>query len=361
MPQLGRDWGSSAVLRSRYSRHYKAIVVSDLHFPRKDSHPKYLYEFLQHNSCDTLILLGDTHEGYEPQLQEFQELNFRVWDMIAARKAQGMQVIDVAGNHDAYKRNASILDHKIFGTEYRNSLILDGHEGSTLLFHGDALDTKIVARYDKVAYKIAKKIAIGDKSLLDIANALEKIFSTLASKTSQKPNSLQTEFRAAALARGHGCRAVLMGHSHKASPFSPAANDPEILYGNTGAWVGHQATAMVLKHDNSWEFIDWRVKRETVFSKKPEGLSGPHPYAAYRDGSVADFKWQKAQHHLYVQEGVMRETQKTLDNVNKVRRKVQNLLKKTEERLAGTRQEIEQMNAHAGIERLPKPFTRMLV
>ncbi len=351
-PVLHTDWGYN---RLPASRHHKVIVLSDLHFPRRDNSAELLYEFLLHNTCDTLILLGDTHEGYDAKLHDFKEMNYRVWDLIAARKAQGMKVIDIAGNHDAYKRGRGLMEHSAFGTEYWNEMKIASALGDVYVFHGDALDGNMTKRYDKLAYKIAKKIAIGDRSLLDVHSALEKLSYYLFKGKGAKTNSLQTEFAAVSLAFEKDCRSVLMGHTHMASDFQEVDGFEGSFYGNTGSWVGGMATCMVMKDDGTWERIDWSEERRGLYAKKARGIPEKNGCAEYRDSSVLEFAWQKAQHSLYVQELLVREAHKAIENVEKVKNRVRKYIDKAEEKLAKAQDKLELAGRYAGVERLEKP------
>lgn len=357
-PVLHAEWGHSAVARLPGSRHHKIIVLSDLHFPRRDNSAELLYEFLLHNTCDTLILLGDTHEGYDAKLNDFREANLRVWDLVAARKAQGMKVIDIAGNHDVYKRVRGMLGHSAFGTEYWNDMTVSSALGDVYLFHGDALDGSMVKRYDKLAYKIAKKIAIGDRSLLDVHSSLEKLSYYLFKGKGAKVNSLQTEFSAVALALEKGCRSVLMGHTHMPSAFQPVGGIEGGMYGNTGSWVGGMATSMVMKHDGRWELADWSEDRRGLYAKKSRGLAGPNTHAGFREESELEFAWHKAQHSLHVQEVLVRKAHEAIENVEKVKKRVRKYIDRAEEKLAKAQEKLEAASRYAGVERLDARLSR---
>lgn len=351
--RLHEDWGHSAIARLPATRHCKVLVISDLHFPRDDGHPKYLYEFLLHHTCDTLVLLGDTHEGYAAELKPFDEMNLRVWDLIAARRAQGMKVIDLPGNHDSYKRHDNIIGHKAFGTEYWNDLVVDSALGPTYLFHGDALDGKMTRRYDKVAYKIAKKIAIGKRSLLGVHNSLERLADHLTGGSDKKRGSVIVKFAAAALARENDCQAVLSGHTHKPCVFSPVPDSEEILYGNTGAWVGGVMTAMLMTDDGNWELVNWDKKRRGFYNLKPDGAAAAHEFKPFRQESLHEYRWQHAQHALFAQEALIEQTRKALENVEKIKKRVMEYLDTAEERLGRIREDVERVNKGARIEPLP--------
>lgn len=352
--ELHQDWGHSGVLRFLPTQHYKAIVVSDLHLPRSDSHPKYLAEFLRHHTCDVLILLGDTHEGYDIVLGEPSEMQQRVFDLIAARKEEGTMVIDVPGNHDSYKRRDGIIGHRAFGTEYWNDLVLPSALGPTYLFHGDALDGNMRVRYDKVVYSMAKKISVGGKSLVDIYSALEKITHLVYGGTKKrKVRDAGTEFGAAAMAIEHDCEAVLMGHSHKPAPFAPASGNADIMYGNSGSWVGGMCTAMALRMDGNWEFIDWNKKRDLMATKKPHGAADVNPCLPFRDAAREEYNWQKAQHRVYTREALVLSLREAIEKMEKTKKKIVAVLGDAEEQLEEARVEMASLNRYADVASIP--------
>ncbi len=357
--KLKREWGNNAIARFPQERYYNTLVVSDAHMPRADGHPKYLHEFLTWNYSDKLILLGDTHEGYNPALSDFKELHYRVLDLVSARKAQGVVVVDTPGNHDSYKRASGILGHRVYGTEYWNDLVLPSAHGDTYLFHGDALDGPLAREYDRAAHRIASKIGIGKFSLLDLYSKMFKLVHDAQDNKSGKTNEDKIEFAAAQIAKGHGCRAVLTGHTHKPAPFMPVKSMPDMLYGNTGAWVGGLGTAMALNHNGTWELIDWRRDREKFFSAKPAGLDMPDMHRDFREASEAELQWHRVQHSLHSQKIIINMTKDTLESMKKIRANVQIFLHRAEEKFHITEAEAEKLRSHAPIERIEQPATSM--
>ncbi len=333
LPELYRDWGNSSVLKHPSSRHHKIIVLSDLHFPRPDSHPKYVLEFLKYNTCDVLIFLGDTHEGYDTELAPFKELHLRVWDLIEERKSQGMTMIDIPGNHDAYKRTDAVLKHRILGTEYWSHLAIESNQGRTFLSHGDSLDDIFLQKNDHRIYRAARNFAFRGTSLVDIWSNLECRWNRWRGGPDVKANGAALEAAAAKEARRYGCSAVLNGHTHNPSRFLPVEKHPDVLYGNTGAWVGGQGTAMVLNSQNDWEMIDWRIERQQWMKGKPEGLTASNDYAHQRAVSEEDFRLQHTLHAHYIWQKEVSSTRSLIENMVKVKKTVEDILRAAEEKL----------------------------
>ncbi len=331
---------SPFLARQPFQRHFPVIVLSDIHFARKDSHPKYVYEFLLNHTCDTLVFLGDTHEGYDEELTAPGEMHQRVWDLVAARKEQGMRTVDCPGNHDSYKRKTTILGNKVFGTEYRPDLILESAQERTFLFHGDALDGKIALRYDKAAYTAAKNIRLGNKSLLDLRNIIQDFTHKVRSGAEIKTNKIGIESAAAALARERNCTRVLSGHTHRPSSFVPIQGDAEILYGNTGSWVGNSATAMVMHEGGRWELIDWAKSRQNLFKGKPAGTEQHQLASVFREQTRQEFLWQRAQHRIFTNESLVFSLHDTMEELNKVGHKLRHAFDRAKDEISLATEEV---------------------
>lgn len=50
--------------RMKQKKHYRTIVISDVHLGTESSKAKELLEFLKKHSCDNLILNGDIIDGW---------------------------------------------------------------------------------------------------------------------------------------------------------------------------------------------------------------------------------------------------------------------------------------------------------
>jgi hypothetical protein len=112
---------------------------------------------------------------------------------------------------------------------------------------------------------------------------------------------------------------------------------------------------MVLTESAQWQLVDWRAEREKRFKRKPPGSDGENPDESYRDKSLLEWSWHRAQHALFVQESLVEQTRNALENVEKIKARVVDYMNKAQDRLIGARAEVEKMNAHAAIEPLARP------
>lgn len=347
--QLGVEWGKNSILRQPPRTHYKIIVISDTHTPRDDGHPKYLREFLSYNSADIYIGLGDTHEGYDDTLQPLGEVHLRVRDLLHARRAEGAQLIDIPGNHDAYKRRDDVLGHQIFGSDYWRDLTLyDGHE-KVLLLHGDDLEGDLFRSSDRLLYKAFKSIRFRDQSLVEMWGALEQMGHKMFTKRHAKKIKGRFAEKAGEMAIARGCTKVLCGHKHDPRPFTPVGDEGGVLYGNSGSWVNQQCTAMALTADNHWVLIDWRKERARYFDDKPPGLDTDNDHVRFRDISLEEHRWQQATHAVFVNEGFVRQAAEKLEQLDKARRRLKQFFDTASEKLAQAQEERETVARHAAI------------
>ncbi len=321
------------------SNRHKLVVISDLHFPRKDSHPKYLYEFLINNPSDMLVILGDFFEGYGPEIGEFGEWHKRCLDLVHQRRSEeALQVIVIPGNHDQYLRDERVLDHFIFGTLYRPDMVLDGHGGKrTFLTHGDAYDARRVRETEMFAFQTGENIKISRVSLSELYNyyigSSEKRLKTCFEKATEA--SLKKKFREgiAASAKEHGCNAVLCGHTHAPQPFIPVKGEKWLSYGNTGSFTGKLATAMVLTQDNNWKMVNWKEKREKMGLDILPHRDNENPAAAYRDLTEMEITFHKSLQSVWISHRLLTQAYRTIEQIKEFTNKIEDALQPKKEEL----------------------------
>src|SRR3954464_15407195 len=86
------------------NRHFKTIVISDVHLGTNGSKAKEIVEFLKENTCDKLILNGDIIDGWQLK-------RFGVWKknhtkffkrILQLMEHYKTEVIYLRGNHDDF-------------------------------------------------------------------------------------------------------------------------------------------------------------------------------------------------------------------------------------------------------------------
>lgn len=335
----------------RQARH-KIVVVSDLHFPRRDSHPKYLYEFFFNNPSDTIVILGDFFEGYDKALGEFGEWHKRCLDLLHKRKSEeDTRVIVIPGNHDQYLRNHHVLDHNIYGSVYRRNMVLDGQGGQkTYLTHGDDYDPKSMRDNDMVAFQAGERIRIARFSLSELYNhyvgSSDKRLSAAFEKRSHAALAKKIRHGILQSAKEHECNAVLCGHTHEPQPFMPVKRHTWLRYGNTGSFTGKLATAMILTRDDQWKMVNWMEKRAKEGLDKLPHRDDVNPALRYRDHTEAEIHFHRTLHGVWAGHRMIAQTQRAVEKIKEMVARIEEKLHPQEEELARVLKEA--IPEHAG-------------
>lgn len=319
-----------------YSHRHRVVVISDLHFPRPDSHPKYLYEFLLNNPSDMLVILGDFFEGYDKEIGAFNEWHWRCMDLMNKRKMEeGMRVVIVPGNHDKYLRHERVLGHSLYGSIYNNNLVL--HEGGqrTFLTHGDEFDPKYIRRNDRAAYQAADEVRIwGRVSLAEWFNYLSASNGKLSAKFEQKAHGkIKRHLEKGVLrtAAENECDAVLCGHTHEPQPFKKFKKGADTTYGNTGSFVAKQSTAMVVTQDGRWRIIDWRKERINRGLDDKPAKDEYNVAAVYRDMSQQEAHFHRTLHKVWASREMLAQAMRTMDKIKEMAALIEDALGGQEE------------------------------
>ena len=86
------------------AKKYRSIFISDVHLGTKDSQAEKLNNFLKHNSCDTLYLVGDIIDAWRIQQNKWRwkQSHTNVVRRVLGHAKRGTRVIYIAGNHEFY-------------------------------------------------------------------------------------------------------------------------------------------------------------------------------------------------------------------------------------------------------------------
>jgi UDP-2,3-diacylglucosamine pyrophosphatase LpxH len=123
-------------------KHFRTIVLSDIHLGSTGSKAKEVTEFLKQNSCQTLILNGDIIDGW--QLRKYgawknKHTNFLRAVLKMMDKHQ-TRVIYLRGNHDDFLDQVMPL---VVGKQFqiRKDYILSSGNRKFYITHGDVFDS----------------------------------------------------------------------------------------------------------------------------------------------------------------------------------------------------------------------------
>jgi len=129
---------------ARFTRH-RTIFISDTHLGTRGCKAEALADFLAHNECETLFLVGDIVDGWQMKRRWYwTAAQDRVVAEILRKVDHGTRVIFVPGNHDEFARDYA---GRLFGgIEIVNETIHQGADGKHyLVLHGDRFDGVITS------------------------------------------------------------------------------------------------------------------------------------------------------------------------------------------------------------------------
>lgn len=244
------------------TKTYRSIFISDTHLGSKEAKAEQLNNFLKHNTCDNLYLVGDIIDGWKIQRNKWRwkQSHTNVIRRILGHAKRGTRVVYVAGNHDEFLR--PLIPYGIgFGMiEVANQAEHIGADGRHyLVVHGDLFDG---------ITRLAPWISfLGDKAY-DVVLELNNKFNWFRRKFGFGYWSLsrylkhrvkkavdfifQFEDNLSAYCKKRGFDGVITGHIHHAE----IKEINGVTYMNDGDWV-ESCTALVEHWNGSWEIITW--------------------------------------------------------------------------------------------------------
>jgi UDP-2,3-diacylglucosamine pyrophosphatase LpxH len=240
-------------------KHYKTIVISDVHLGTRSSKAKELLKFLKKFSCDKLILNGDIIDGWRLQTFGKWEKHHTVILKFLIRMVdnQKTQIIYLRGNHDDF------LDKIIPFNFNRLTIVREYYHLSNkkkyLVIHGDIFDhvtsnIKWLAKMGGLGYSFLlwinkiynnRRLRQG-KSYYSISKIIKHKVKLAVSYISGFENEIKK------LAVSRGCDGVLCGHIHHPD----IIRDEKIVYMNSGDWV-ESLSALVETSDGEWNILHY--------------------------------------------------------------------------------------------------------
>lgn len=248
---------------------YRSIFVSDVHLGTTDCKAEQLNNFLKHNSCDTLYLVGDIIDAWKIQQNKWRwkQSHTNVVRRVLGHAKRGTRVVFIAGNHDEFLRPMIPYGFSFGLVEIHNQIEHIGADGKHyLVTHGDLFDgiTRLAPwlaflgdkAYDFVLYLNGKfnwlrhKMGFGYWSLSQflkhrVKKAVDFMF--------------KFEENLANYCKKRGFDGVICGHIHHAE----IKQINGVAYMNDGDWV-ESCTALVEHYNGRWEIITWTKEKDDV-------------------------------------------------------------------------------------------------
>jgi UDP-2,3-diacylglucosamine pyrophosphatase LpxH len=250
------------------AKKYRSIFISDVHLGTKDCKADELNNFLKHNTCEALYLVGDIIDAWKIQQNKlrWKQSHTNVIRCILGHAKRGTKVIYVAGNHDEFLRPMIPYNVSFGKIEICNQTTHVGVDGKKyLVVHGDLFDgitrlapwlsflgdkaydviLNINSRFNWIRHRMGFGYWSLSKFLKGkVKKAVDFIF---------KFEETLTDY-----AKKRNFDGVICGHIHNAE----IKNIGDVIYMNDGDWV-ESMTALVEHHDGTWEIIAWTKKDDT--------------------------------------------------------------------------------------------------
>jgi len=269
---------------------YRSIFVSDVHLGTRDCKAEQLNNFLKHNSCDTLYLVGDIIDAWKIQQNKWRwkQSHTNVVRRVLGHAKRGTRVVFIAGNHDEFLRPMIPYGFSFGLVEIHNQIEHIGADGKHyLVTHGDLFDG---------ITRLAPWISfLGDKAY-DIILSLNSKFNWLRHRLGFGYFSLSQylkhrvkravdfmfkfEENLANYCKKRGFDGVICGHIHHAE----IKEINGVVYMNDGDWV-ESCTALVEHWNGQWEIITWTKEKDNVVTD-PDSDSRERSNRPAREGGT---------------------------------------------------------------------------
>ncbi len=277
VPRAAAPSTATATDTARFNRH-RTIFISDTHLGTRGCKAEALADFLAHNDCATLFLVGDIVDGWRLKRRWYwTDAQTQVVGEILRKVDNGTRVIFVPGNHDEFAREYA---GRLFaGVEVIQEAIHETADGKRLwVLHGDRFDGVIsfakwlahagdwaygwALRFNDLLFRVRKRMGLPYWSLSaflkhKVKNAVEYIS--------------RFEEIVASQARLRGVDGVVCGHIHHAEIREIGG----IIYHNDGDWV-ESCSALVEDAHGHMEILRWADPSQRRAARSPAPLAAPH-------------------------------------------------------------------------------------
>jgi len=240
-----------------------------VHLGAKDCKAEQLNNFLKHNSCETLYLVGDIIDGWKIQQNKlrWKQSHTNVVRRILGASKRGTRVVYIAGNHDEFLRPMIPFDISFGNIEIANQAVHVGLDGRRFLVtHGDLFDgiTRLAPWLSFLGDKAYDAVLSFNTSFNRIRHRLGLGYWSLSKYLKHKVKKavdfiFQFEKNLADYCKRKGYDGVICGHIH-----NPEIREIDgVVYMNDGDWV-ESCSALVEHYDGRWEIVTWTKEKDDV-------------------------------------------------------------------------------------------------
>lgn len=244
-------------------KHYRTVIISDVHIGSAHSKVKEATDFLSSVDCDRLILNGDIIDGWQLQ----KKSSSKKWNpeytrftkvIMKMMEVHDTQVIYLRGNHDDFLDN--LVPLSLGNVSVLQDYILESGEHRFFVTHGDV--------FDSVTSKMEWLAKLGDVSYTALLR-FNSIYNKFRSRQGKPYFSLSQAIKhkvkqavsfisgfermLADLARSKRCDGVICGHIH----YPEDRMIDGIRYLNSGDWV-ESMSALLEDGQGNWRIMKFR-------------------------------------------------------------------------------------------------------
>ena len=248
---------------------YRSIFISDVHLGTRDCKAEALNNFLKHNTCETLYLVGDIIDAWKITQNKWRwkQSHTNVVRRILGHAKRGTRVIYVAGNHDEFLRPLIPYGMGFGAVEIVNQTEHIGLDGKHyLVTHGDLFDgiTRLAPWLSFLGDKLYDFVLDLNSRFNWIRHRMGFGYWSLSRYLKHKVKKaadfmFQFELNLARYCHKRGYDGVICGHIHHAE----IKDIDGIIYMNDGDWV-ESMTALVENYNGSWEIVTWTKEQDDV-------------------------------------------------------------------------------------------------
>ena len=244
-------------------KHYRTVIISDVHIGAAHSKVKEAADFLDKVYCDRLILNGDIVDGWQlskksankrwkPDYTRFVNVIMKMME------EYDTEVIYLRGNHDDFLENLVPLE--LGNISVLQDYILESGVHRFFVTHGDVFDsvtTKMewLAKLGDVSYTVLLRFnSIYNKIRSRQGKPYFSLSQAIKHKVKQAVSFISGfERMLTDLARSKRCDGVICGHIHY--PEDRVIDD--IRYLNSGDWV-ESMSALLEDDEGNWRIMRYR-------------------------------------------------------------------------------------------------------
>ena len=220
---------------------YKTIWISDVHLGAKRAKSQDLLNFLKHNHCGKLFIIGDLFDGWQLKKNFYWEAIYTDLILYLLNLVKnGCQVVYLTGNHDEFLRKHLKENLHFHNLTITDRYVYESKGNKYLVIHGDQYD--LVTRYQKWIAVFGDKlygILIFLNRILNFLRRSLKLepwwFSKYAKRKVKQAVNMISNYEKSLIAecQTNGYRGIICGHTHSPS-IKKIGN---YYYYNSGDWV----------------------------------------------------------------------------------------------------------------------------